>query len=98
MNLDSIISQIKSYDPEKIILFGSWAYGNPNKDSDLDLAIIKDTDEPFHERLIEVRRLIHTDQPIDLFVFTNEEIRTAKVKNPFVAEIVEKGRVVYEQQ
>jgi predicted nucleotidyltransferase len=47
--LDKMVKKIvQAYKPEKIILFGSYAYGDPNRDSDLDLLIIKETDEiPF---------------------------------------------------
>ena len=46
-----------TYKPEKIILFGSFAYGEPDEESDIDLLIIKKTRKPFFERLYEVRRI-----------------------------------------
>ena len=98
MNIKTIVSQIKQqYKPEKVILFGSRAYGKPDENSDLDFAIIKDTKKSYHERLIEVRRLVRTTTPIDFFVFTPSEARALKKNNPFVAEIFEKGKVLYEQ-
>ncbi|MFA5781386.1 MAG: nucleotidyltransferase domain-containing protein, partial [Bacteroidales bacterium] len=48
---------ISGYSPEKIILFGSFASGNANENSDIDLLIVKKTKEPFYQRLRQVRKL-----------------------------------------
>jgi uncharacterized protein len=44
------------FDPDKIILFGSYAAGNATTDSDLDLLIIKDTDLPRHRRSFDIQK------------------------------------------
>ncbi len=49
---------IKEYQPKKIILFGSYAYGEVNRDSDIDLLIIKNTDKKPIDRWVEVKRLL----------------------------------------
>lgn len=49
---------IKKYKPTKIILFGSYAYGNPTEESDIDLLIVKETKEPFHRRWANVCALV----------------------------------------
>lgn len=97
MNTQELIKLIKPYRPEKILLFGSHAYGKPGKESDLDIAIIKDTKKPFHDRLIEVRKLLWTDTPVDVFVFTPKEFDRLSKENPFVREIKDKGKIVYEE-
>jgi len=61
-NIKNLVSQIVDkivieYQPKKIILFGSYAYGEPNEDSDIDLLIIKNTDKRPIDRWIEVKRL-----------------------------------------
>lgn len=94
---DQILERVKKYEPNKVILFGSRAYGNPNKDSDYDIAIIKDTNKPYRERLIEVRKLVRMTTPIDFFVFNQSEIDEYKNSNPMVKEIMTKGKVLYEQ-
>ena len=94
-SLAKILDKIKQYQPEKVILFGSHAYGKPTKDSDFDIAIIKNTKKPYHERLIELRSLVRTTAPIDFFVFTNDEINKNKNLNPFIKEILTKGKVLY---
>jgi len=97
MDIQDIINLLKnSYQPQKIILFGSHAFGQPSQDSDIDLVIVKNTDKPYHDRLIDVRRLVRTTTPIDFFVFTEEEIMREQKKNPFIEEIITKGKLVYE--
>lgn len=57
--LDNIVSRLRQdYEPEQIILFGSYAYGNPTDESDLDLLIVKDTCEPILARWMRVRKLV----------------------------------------
>lgn len=95
MNLQEIVEQLKTLKPEKIILFGSQATGEALEGSDTDIALVKDTTLPFHERLIEARRLLRTTTPIDLFIFTNEEIEANKEENPFIREILKSGKIIY---
>ena|SRR3989344_5361942 len=97
MNVQELVDQIRPFKPQRIILFGSQVYGKPRPDSDFDVAIVKNTDIPFHDRLVEIRKLVRTTTPIDFFVFTESELASAKHTNPFVAEIVTKGKVIYEQ-
>lgn len=97
MDVQDIITLLKTqYQPEKIILFGSHAYGQVSPDSDVDIAIIKNTNKPYHDRLIDVRRLVRTTTPIDFFVFTENEIAREQARNPLIKEIMTKGKIVYE--
>lgn len=91
----NIIDQLKPFDADMIILFGSYATGDYRKDSDVDLLIIKKTDKPFHDRQVEARMLLRTKTPVDVFVFTPEEFEIAKQNNPLIKEAVETGTVVY---
>ena len=88
---------VENYKPESIILFGSRATGKINKDSDIDLFIIKETDKRPIERRIEVEQiLLDRSIPLDLFVYTPEEVRSLYAAgSPFIEEIMEKGRLVY---
>lgn len=55
-----VVGKLRSeYEPIKIILFGSYAYGNPTKDSDIDLLILKNTDKRRADRFVEVKRIIY---------------------------------------
>ncbi|HLE14766.1 MAG TPA: nucleotidyltransferase domain-containing protein [Anaerolineales bacterium] len=85
--------------PEKIILFGSYAYGKPDPDSDVDLLIIMETGEPTRERTWKVSRLLIPRRfPVDILVRTPEEIEQALEQGDFfIQEILERGSVLYER-
>ncbi len=89
------------YKPEKIILFGSYAYGQPRPDSDLDLLIVKQTDKRPIDRRIEVRMLLRALKlkvPVSPIVVTKDEIeKRLSMGDPFAKEIVTRGLVLYEQ-
>lgn len=95
---------VKDYQPEKIILFGSAATGKIDKDSDLDLAIIKQTKKRFYDRIGEVLHLLWSNRPTpgigtDVLVYTPQEFAQMQKDNYFVRdEIVKKGRILYEKQ
>ncbi len=94
--INSIKNQlIKKYKPQKIILFGSYAYGQPTENSDIDLLVVADTDKSFHDRISSVRSLLPKDRPIDLIILTPSEYQQTKSSNPLISEIESKGRVVY---
>jgi predicted nucleotidyltransferase len=98
--IQEIVDKISNnYFPDKIILFGSYAKGNPEVNSDLDLFIIKDSTLPRYKRSIEVRRLLFGSMiPIDLLIYTPKEIEDQKDKKySFVREVLNTGRVVYER-
>ncbi len=89
----------EQYRPKKIILFGSYAYGEPAQDSDVDLLIIKNTDKPLIDRWIEVKKLLRgvaPGLPVSPLVYTEKEIdeRNA-IRDFFIEEILEKGEVLY---
>jgi len=86
------------YRPEKVILFGSMARAEVDEWSDLDLVIIKDTPQPFLQRLKEVALLCRAPVGVDFLVYTPAEFNMITDNNPFVIEeIVKKGRVLYER-
>lgn len=103
--IKDIISMIvekakKDYKPEKIILFGSYARGNPTIDSDIDLLVVKDSSCRRDERDREIRKSLKDIKfPLDIFVYTPEEVeKFYNLKGSFINEIFSKGRVIYEQQ
>ncbi len=86
--------------PEKIILFGSYAYGAPTPDSDVDLLIIKDGDEKKNH--ITASLLLYPREfPVDIIVRTPKEVEEAlrggKDNSFFIREIIKKGRVIYDR-
>ena len=91
---------VQKYQPEKIILFGSWAWGEPHEDSDFDFFIIKDTDTPSLKRIEEVDRIFSRREfPMDFLVYTPDQVENRlKIGDLFVKDILTNGRVLYEAE
>jgi len=89
---------VSALHPQKIILFGSYVYGTPSDDSDVDLLIILDTQARPVDRYVSVSRLLRPRPfPLDLLVKTPTEIAQALAQgDDFISEIVTQGRVLYE--
>ena len=85
--------------PERVVLFGSWVYGAPGPDSDIDLLIVKETSDRFIERWITVQHMLtgtHRTLPVETLVLTPQEIeQRLTIGDQFIAEILQKGKVVY---
>jgi len=94
---DIVNRLVEGYQPEKIILFGCYAYGTPNEDSDLDLAIVKDDQRPGWQRNIEAKLFLKRIKfGLDLLVFTPEEFLALNPKYDFLAfDIQTKGKMFY---
>lgn len=94
---------VERYRPERIILFGSYAWGKPNPDSDLDFLIIKDIKIPRPAREQEVYKILtqyfrNRNMPVDVIVHTPKETQNRiHLGDPFIKEVLHKGRVIYEQ-
>lgn len=98
--LEGIVRRIVSgVQPEKIILFGSYACGNPTADSDLDLLVIMETSSRPAERVVAVSRLLRPRPfPMDIIVRTPQEISNALEKHDdFTQEIMLHGKILYER-
>ncbi len=91
----------RSYNPEKMVLFGSSVSGSMDEESDVDLLIIKDTPLPFHRRGSEVRALLrplHLPLPMDIIVLTPQELDVQlKRGNVFLENILREGEVLFER-
>lgn len=91
---------VEGYAPDRIILFGSYAYGTPTEDSDLDLLVVKADDERMKiERIVEVRRAAYArnNPPMDVLVLNSTEEARAR-QNRFVVEhhALHRGRLLYD--
>lgn len=91
---------VNAISPEKIILFGSYAAGNPEKDSDIDILIIQDSPLNQHQRNMKIRRLFpHRNFSLDVFVFTREEEKQFKdIKGTILNTAFTRGNVLYERK
>ena len=95
--ITDIIERLKSFDPEKIYLFGSWARGEQDELSDIDLVMIQKTEAHFFERLREVARVLPLNLGgVDILVYTPREFeKMREAGNVFAALIEEEGQLIY---
>ncbi len=87
-----------NFNPEKIILFGSYAYGRPTIDSDIDLMVVMETDEMPNKRAVPIRKILKgIGLPKDIIVKTPEEFERFKdIVGTIVYPAAHKGKVLYE--
>lgn len=96
--LDEIIRRlVKTFNPHRIVLFGSWARGEAGPDSDLDLLVVADSEDPVHLRMARAQRALRgLATPVDVFVSTPEEVRRFRTwLSHTVAVALREGKVVY---
>lgn len=97
--LEEIVRRlVRCLEPEKIILFGSHAYGEPTEDSDIDLlVIIAQSDEPRYRRSREAYgALWGLTAPAEILVMTRHEIeRSVTVKSSLIYQALHAGKVLY---
>jgi uncharacterized protein len=97
--IQSIVAKLKTgYKPEKVILFGSHAWGTPDAESDLDLLIIKKTTRPRRKRAPMVRRILREENmhiAMDILVMTPAEVDSRITDgDTFLARICNQGKVL----
>ena len=92
---------VREYQPDKIILFGSWARGNADEQSDIDLLVISDREKelPRYKRGMYFRFLLSQLQsPKDILFYTHEDIeRWRGVPQTFVNTVLSEGVALYER-
>src|SRR6266704_6132118 len=87
----------RRFKPRKIILFGSYAYGSPTEDSDVDLLVIMSGKGRPQDKAIRIRRAVEADFPMDLIVRTPAEMRQRlSWGDSFLQEVIQKGIALYE--
>lgn len=91
---------VAELEPDRIILFGSYARGAPTPDSDVDLLVVMETKATSAERSWSVSRLlIPRPFPVDILVKTPIELEQALINGDcFLREILTTGRVLYERR
>lgn len=90
---------VRAFDPQRIVIFGSYAYGEPGPDSDVDLLVIMESNERPAERATRISRVLRPRPfPMDILVRTPDELRyRLEIGDYFIHEIMDQGRVLYEQ-
>lgn len=93
----AVVQQIaEKFQPEKIILFGSYAYGRLKPESDVDLLVVIDTPLRNREQAAQIARAIDYHFGLDLIVRTPQQLaERIALGDFFLREVTEKGRVLY---
>jgi predicted nucleotidyltransferase len=98
---DEIVSSLLPLEPDKIIVFGSYADGTATEESDLDLFLVKDQIDDMLEYELQARKklrnfiLTHSTNGIDVLSASDEYLKTRN--DYFYKEVLEKGKVLYER-
>ena len=88
---------VHQFRPQKVILFGSYAYGQPTEDSDVDLLVLMDMDEPPLHVAAKIAAAVEHPFPLDIVVRTPTEFVAAiQRKGVFATEVATKGVTLYE--
>jgi predicted nucleotidyltransferase len=86
------------FHPDKIILFGSYAYGEPHEDSDVDILVVMPARNELRQAL-RISLAIAPPFPLDIIVRTPNKLRSKlESGSSFWSEIVSQGKVLYEKR
>ena len=97
--LSEMVSKIvKHFHPDKVILFGSRAWGKPTAESDVDILVVMDLEGSPIRKAAEISTIARPKfLPMDIIVRTPDEIeRRIRIGDPFIRRIMDKGEVLYE--
>ena len=87
----------QEFNPHRVILFGSYAYGKPTESSDVDLLVVLPFKGSKGRMAVEIMRRLRPRIPVDIVVRTPEDLETRLLLNDFfLKEITSRGKVLYE--
>lgn len=88
---------VRKFNPEKVILFGSYAYGTPTPHSDVDVLVVLPFEGRSTAKAIEIRQAIRANFSVDLLAYRGDYLKW-RVDNEdfFLRDVVTKGKVLYE--
>jgi uncharacterized protein len=97
-HLQIIVEQIvHGFHPQKVILFGSYAYGAPTEDSDLDLLVVMEAGGRPIRAAADIAAAIDHPVPLDIIVFEPQQLQRAlELEYSFATEVATRGLVLYE--
>jgi len=97
--IDDVVRQIaEKFKLIKVILFGSYAYGTPRRESDVDLLVIMESSLKENALSLAIRKAIDYHFGLDLIVKTPRSLaKRIELGDFFLKEILQRGKVLYEQ-
>jgi predicted nucleotidyltransferase len=95
--MDTILENVDNTCIKKVYLFGSCAYGRPNKDSDIDICIVFTDDTDDNEAYLKIAKPLYHKKiiPLDILVYHEYEFNHKRMKKGIVNTIITKGRLLY---
>lgn len=88
---------VQQFHPEKVILFGSYAYGEPSADSDVDLLVVMDTDDNPLRTAASIAAAIDHPFPLDILVWEPQQlIDSLARRGNFATQVTTRGETLYE--
>lgn len=97
-HIKKLCAQIaQEFNPEKIILFGSQAYGRPTVESDIDLLVVMNYEGSPFQQAGEILKRLQVWMPVDLIVRSAADVeQRLRIGDQFMREILERGKVMHE--
>lgn len=93
---DVVAQIVERFHPRKVVLFGSYAYGIPTPDSDVDLLMVMETPLRHVEQAVEIRKAVDFPFPVDMLVRTPRHLAARlALGDVFLREVLTKGVVLY---
>ena len=95
---DKVRTIANKFRPDKIMLFGSYAKGDPSFESDIDLLVIMDTSQSTWDLAVEISLAVKHTFPMDIIVRTPQEIASRlQDGDVFITNVMETGKILYER-
>lgn len=89
---------VQQFAPERVILFGSYAYGTPNEGSDVDMLVVLPFEGKAYRKSAEIASAVHAGFPLDILARRPEDVdHRYQNADPLIRDAVNRGRVLYEQ-
>jgi predicted nucleotidyltransferase len=90
----------KKHQPEKIYLFGSFAWGKPRRDSDLDFLVVKKGIKSMRQAALNIDRdFLDRKMAMDIIVYSPDFLRKRlSLEDPFAKKIIAQGKILYEKK
>jgi predicted nucleotidyltransferase len=90
---------VHQFAPNRIILFGSYAYGTPDEGSDVDLLVVLPFEGKPYRKAAEIAAAVHAGFPLDILARRPDDVeRRYQEADPIVRDALDRGRVLYERR
>jgi predicted nucleotidyltransferase len=94
---DFVNRVVEEFAPQRVILFGSYAYGNASSDSDVDLLVVMPTKKRTVQQALEIRQRLSCPFALDLLVRTPRDVRERlALGDCFLKTVINEGKTLYE--